>query len=68
MNQPQTAGLGYFTQLDFDKKQDIWEVCTMCNGTGLQYPITGTANNSEYCKVCDGKMIISKVNGRPPSE
>ena len=64
MNQPQTATSEYFT----DKKQDIWEVCTMCNGTGLQYPIMGTANNPEYCKVCDGKRIISKINGKPPSK
>ncbi|MFH2031475.1 MAG: hypothetical protein ABIJ40_12815 [Bacteroidota bacterium] len=70
MNQPQTGRSGYFTLPDFDERhnQDTWQLCPACNGTGFHYPVASTANNSEYCKVCDGKKIISKINGRPPSE
>ena len=44
-----------------------WQRCPICNGEGI-VPAHGftTTAVSQHCKVCQGKMIISRTNGRPP--
>jgi len=49
-----------------------WQLCPKCNGTGLMlhhqmwnnYSTISTAPCT--CDVCEGKKIISKINGLPP--
>lgn len=42
----------------------MWQKCPICNGTGSA-PITQSSNGT--CTVCQGKKIISEVNGLPPT-
>lgn len=44
-----------------------WQACPICGGTGTDY--SGLAyNTSNICTVCNGKKIISKLTGKPPSD
>jgi DnaJ-class molecular chaperone len=44
-----------------------WQCCPVCGGSG-QSAFGGTFNTSiPICKVCNGKGIISTLNGLPPA-
>lgn len=54
-----------------------WQLCPKCNGEGYRTPIPGGYEEAELrlkglknaiCDLCNGKKIISKVNGLPPLE
>ncbi len=42
-----------------------WQKCPICNGTGK---ILNTLSSSCFtiCDTCNGKKIISELNGEPP--
>lgn len=51
-----------------------WQLCPKCNGSGLvlnlgwPYSDTLISTAPVICDVCNGKKIISKVNGLPPTD
>lgn len=44
----------------------MYQKCPVCNGTGISYQ-TKTINEPNYCHVCKGHGIISKLNGKIPA-
>ena len=42
-----------------------WQKCPVCNGTGKDV-VTKINETSSVCSVCNGKKIISTLNGNPP--
>mgnify|MGYP003590767472 FL=1 len=42
-----------------------WQKCPLCNGTGKDV-VTKINETSSVCSVCNGKKIISTLNGNPP--
>jgi len=55
-------------------KDNVWQLCPKCNGTGevveTYYDSEKTTFNIHYikCLICEGKMIISSITGKPPVE
>lgn len=46
----------------------MWQKCPICNGIG-RVPSTGYSSSiDEQCTVCQGKKIISQLNGLPPPD
>lgn len=43
-----------------------WQKCPICNGTGIDPGPNNTMSTCPVCTVCNGKRIISEVNGLPP--
>jgi hypothetical protein len=43
----------------------MWQKCPICEGSGINPEIIGTSLTT-ICSVCNGKKIISTVNGLPP--
>jgi len=43
-----------------------WQVCPLCNGTGIQ-PAPVIYNTPDICTICKGKKIISIATGLPPN-
>lgn len=49
-------------------KETVWQLCPKCHGTGIMtvvYP-GYVIDQTCPCDVCQGKKIISKLNGLPP--
>ncbi len=44
----------------------MWQKCPICNGTGVS-PISGSYSSIPTCPTCQGKRIISEINGLPPA-
>lgn len=42
----------------------MYQKCPVCNGTGVAMNVRG---NTIACSVCQGKKIISQLNGLPPN-
>ena len=42
----------------------MWQKCPICNGTGIAMAIH---SSNAVCSVCQGRKIISEVNGLPPA-
>lgn len=55
-------------------EQPAWQLCPKCNGEGeyvfRNFRETDSSPKDMYrkCKVCNGKMIISTMNGLPPGD
>ena len=49
---------------------DMWQLCPKCNGEcEIDVPGESVSNKTQNkipCKICNGKGIISKFNGKPP--
>ena len=45
----------------------MWQKCPVCNGTGKSADFVTTSSTIPVCDVCNGKKIISQVNGLPPA-
>lgn len=45
-----------------------WQLCPKCNGVGQMYNNVYVQTTAALltCDLCNGKKIISKVNGQPP--
>lgn len=43
----------------------MWQKCPVCNGSGATHSPLSTSS-STLCSVCEGKKIISELNGLPP--
>lgn len=46
-------------------KLNEWQLCPKCKGNGEVFA-SRFANALIMCNLCNGKKIISKVNGLPP--
>lgn len=58
----------------------MWQVCPLCKGDGfISNPLSDhnmgfmqggqfRFTNESPCTVCNGKKIISQLNGQPPAE
>ncbi len=44
----------------------MWQKCPICNGTGRTHN-TLSSLSFEICSTCNGKKIISELNGLPPN-
>lgn len=44
-----------------------WQICPKCIGKGIINSEKNTSSNTtEICNLCNGKMIISILTGKPP--
>ena len=46
---------------------NLYQKCPSCGGTGNDYMII-QINQHNPCKVCDGRLIVSVLNGKPPKK
>lgn len=62
---PTIKGLTYEDRMK--RVMNEWQLCPKCKGEGFyERIITGRPGYNAICDVCNGKKIISKVNGLPP--
>jgi len=50
----------------------MWQKCPICDGSGTVYTpassnLTSISTGGGTCPVCNGRRIISSLNGLPPS-
>mgnify|MGYP003594227133 CR=1 FL=1 len=45
----------------------MWQVCPICNGTGIVPQDGFTSACYQTCTVCNGHKIISELTGLPPT-
>ena len=48
-------------------KNNMWQKCPICNGTGRVTDTIYTTNSFTKCNVCNSKGIISTLTGLPPT-
>lgn len=71
---PSCATCSWNQPLQYYANTNIWQTCPICGGTGHVsgsfYTSLGgqgtSADISQVCRTCNGKGIISTLNGLPP--
>jgi len=44
----------------------LWQLCPKCNGERMIHPFPAKSAELVICDVCNGKSIISSLDGLPP--
>lgn len=71
LDEERTELIRYENQLKENVETQLheWQLCPKCGGIGMMtvmYP-GYVINQTAICNLCNGKMIISRVNGLPPN-